>query len=159
MIIIGIDPGKTGSIAVLTYEIGKGFYIQEEVHDMPVIDKDYNEDGISDLLQYFSNKTHHVFIESVHAMPGQGVCSMFNFGKGFGIIRGILSAFKMTRTFVTPQAWKKEMMEGIKDKDAARSRAIQLFPHSSLKLCRKKDIGRADALLIAEYGRRKLGLK
>lgn len=153
MVILGIDPGKSGCIAAINDQDGITFV---EFYDMPILDNDYNEDGIADILEVFARKTHHVFIEKVHAMPGQGVTSMFNFGKGFGIIRGILATLKMNRTFITPQSWKKELMEGIKDKDASRSRAIQLFPHSSLKLCRKKDVGRSDALLIAEYGRRKL---
>lgn len=153
MLIIGIDPGKTGAIAV----IGQGLKDTPVVfYDMPIVDDDYNEDELSDMLVDYAEGEHHVFVEKVHAMPGQGSVSMFNFGKGFGIIRGVLAALGLRRTFVTPQAWKKELMPGIKDKDAARSRAIQLFPKYSSSLSLKMHIGRADALLIAEYGRRML---
>ena len=81
---------------------------------------------------------------------------MFNFGKGFGLWLGILAGLGIPHTLVTPQAWKKEMMQGMGDKDAARIRAQELFPHCVDSLSRKKDIGRADALLIAEYGRRQM---
>ena len=120
MLIIGIDPGKTGAVAKLFCNIeGVTF---ASVHDTPYID-DYDEDGMARLLG--DEDETHVFLEKVGAMPGQGVVSMFNFGKGYGIWRGILGALYRPRTFVTPQAWKKEMMQGIKDKDAARPRAIQ----------------------------------
>jgi hypothetical protein len=81
---------------------------------------------------------------------------MFGFGKGYGMWIGIVAALEIPYTLVTPQAWKKELMQGIKDKDAGRLRAMQLFPAYNEWLVRKRDIGRADALLIAEYGRRQL---
>jgi len=94
----------------------------------------------------------HAFIEKVGAMKGQGVTSMFSFGKGFGIWIGILAAFRVPYTFVTPQAWKKMIMAGKHDKDAYRIRAQELYPGYAAQLNRKKDNGRADALLIAHYG-------
>lgn len=151
--IAGIDPGQTGAIAFISSS-GK-----VEIYDTPIemvkkgkgIKKEYLPGNMADLLRAID--LNHVFIESVHAMPGQGVTSMFNFGKGFGIWIGILAALKIPYTLITPQAWKKHLMQGIKDKDAARIRAQQLYPSVSEELSRKKDIGRADALLIAEYGR------
>lgn len=92
-------------------------------------------------------------IESVHSMPEQGVASSFAFGVGFGMWLGILSALKIPYTLVTPQRWKKTLMDGMgKDKDASRVVAMRLFPSADLHL--KKHHGRADAILIAEYIRR-----
>ena len=156
MIVIGIDPGITGAVAA----INDGDVV--EVWDTPTSQTkvgkktktDYMPSEMSEIFAGYPPSYVHVFIESVHAMPGQGVCSMFGFGKGFGLWLGILAALKMPRTLVTPQAWKKEMMQGMRDKDAARIRAQELFPSLTEKLSRKKDIGRADAILICEYGRR-----
>jgi crossover junction endodeoxyribonuclease RuvC len=152
-VIIGIDPGQTGAVAIIgddrcyvldtpTETVKKGKGTKTE----------YLPAEMAQMLSGFKNV--HCYIEKVGAMPGQGVTSMFNFGKGFGLWLGILAAHGIPYTLVTPQAWKKEIMQGISDKDAARGRAQQLFPQVSSQLSRKKDIGRADALLIAEYGRR-----
>ena len=90
-------------------------------------------------------------------MPGQGVRSMFTMGYGVGVWTGLLVGLLLPYNRVTPQRWKKLMMDGIaaKDKDASRHRAQQLFPLADLRL--KKHDGRAEALLIAEYGHRTLG--
>lgn len=153
--IVGIDPGQTGAVAFI---IGQGV----ELFDTPVemVKKgktnktEYMPSAMADILR--DKKIDHVFIEKVGAMPGQGVTSMFGFGKGFGLWIGILAALQIPYTLVTPQAWKKVLMQGVSDKDAARGRSQQLFPAVANQLSRKKDIGRADALLIAEYGRRQL---
>jgi crossover junction endodeoxyribonuclease RuvC len=99
-----------------------------------------------------------VFLEKVSAMKGQGVTSMFSFGTNYGTWLGIIAAFHFPYTLVTPQAWKKAMMEGMdkSNDDGDRQRALQLFPEMGVHLARKKDDGRADALLICEYGRRQL---
>lgn len=156
MIYIGIDPGLTGAIADIDSNGGV------LIHDTPTIQlkkggkakKDYLPLEMATILIDYAPFACHVFIEKVGAMPGQGVTSMFNFGKGFGLWLGILAALRLPYTLITPQAWKKELMQGMPDKDAARVRAQQLFPQAIAELSRKKDIGRADALLIAEYGRR-----
>lgn len=157
MIIIGIDPGLTGAV----------FFIENDgplVADTPTIvmakssgkgkKTDYLPADMAKLLRDYAPLNCHVFIEKVGAMPGQGVTSMFGFGKGYGLWIGILAALEIPYTFVTPQAWKKVMMSGMADKDAARLRAQELWPSKSHLFARKKDIGRADAALIAEYGRR-----
>jgi len=154
--IIGIDPGQTGAVAVI---LGNGAV---HLHDTPTesVKKgkgnktEYLPSAMADIIADYEKHDIHVFLESVHSMPGQGVSSTFNFGKGYGIWIGILAALNIPYTLVTPQAWKKVMMLGNSDKDAARGRAQQLFPESSKELSLKKHIGRADALLIAEYGRR-----
>jgi crossover junction endodeoxyribonuclease RuvC len=150
--IIGIDPGKTGAVSFL-YKDSK-----IEIFDTPLCsDNSYDIDGMSDIFDgWLGYNIDGVFIEKVHSMPKQGVASMFNFGMGYGIWLGICSALKYPITLVTPQAWKEEMNLISKPKDDARAKVIELFPKHSLLVTRKKDIGRADAILIAEYGRRKL---
>lgn len=150
MEIIGIDVGKKGAIALITHAKNV------EIFDTPLIDDDYYIPEMADIVSGYDKDHIHVFLEKNNAMPKQGVVSMFTFGKGYGIWLGILGALKIPYTLVTPQAWKKAMMAGMRNKDDSRLRACQLFPLESLQFARKKDVGRADALLIAEFGRRKL---
>jgi crossover junction endodeoxyribonuclease RuvC len=91
-----------------------------------------------------------VYIEKVAAMPGQGVTSMFNFGKGFGVLLGAAAGLGLQTTQVTPQTWMKAL-KCQKGKDANRQRACELFPQYSHLFSRKKDDGRADAALLAYY--------
>jgi crossover junction endodeoxyribonuclease RuvC len=158
---IGIDPGLDGAVAILPDGIlidtptltiqGKGKSKKRElnVHEMAGILRV----AVRDLdLSYL---TAQAALEKVHAMPGQGVTSMFSMGKGLGVWLGLLAAFSIPTEVPTPQHWKKLMLDGMgKGKDASRLRAILLFPHLSDKLSQKKDHGRADALLLAEYARR-----
>ena len=91
------------------------------------------------------------FLEKVNAMAGQGVSSVFSFGRSAGIIEGVLAAYDIPATLVTPKAWQKAM--GVRNgKDGSRERAMQLFPASAEMFQRKKDDGRSDAALIAKYG-------
>ena len=92
-----------------------------------------------------------VVIEQVSAMPGQGVTSMFNFGQSFGILKGICSAMQLPMYFVRPAKWKKYFNLINSEKDASRTRAIEIFPYFSSELSRKKDINKADAILIANF--------
>ena len=84
-------------------------------------------------------------------MPGQGVTSMFNFGQSFGVIKGICSAMQLPIYFVRPVKWKKYFNLIKTDKEASRSKAIQIFPYISSKLSKKKDSNKADAILIASF--------
>ncbi len=152
MIYIGIDPGISGAVGIIK-EDGS-----IEIFDTPFISvgakNEYNSSEMATILNPYKYCNNcHVFMEKVSAMPKQGVTSMFNFGKGYGIWLGIISAYLLSYTLVRPQVWKKILMQGILDKDASRMRATQLFPAYSRLFLRKKDVGRADALLIAEYGR------
>jgi len=156
MIVIGIDPGQTGAVVALERE-GPVFY------DTPTATfkksgggnkTDFVPAAMANILRDYDPLNCHVFIEQVGGMPGQGVTSMFGFGKGYGMWIGIIAALRIPHTFVTPQRWKKEFMLGKSDKDDGRLRAIELFPAAAEDLKLKKHIGRADALLIAEYGRR-----
>ncbi len=156
---IGIDPGLTGAVAiikendillidtpVLTVQSGKGNKRVLDVH------------GMADLLREHEGTDCMVLLEKVHAMPKQGVTSMFTFGQGYGIWQGLLVYGQLPHDLITPQAWKKAMLAGApKEKDAARIKAMNLFPQVADQLRRKKDIGRADALLIAECCRRTHG--
>ena len=154
---IGIDPGKSGAIAVFRPRAGR-----LDVFDMPTVTVKKNGREKTELspvmlanqmndLRYLSTATQ-VILEQVGAMPGQGVSSMFNFGHSTGTIMGVLGAMGIPCTLVTPQAWKKTAGLIGTDKDAARARAIQLWP--TWKELHKKGKGQAlaDAALIAQHG-------
>ena len=109
----------------------------------------FNE--ISEKIKNMDKKNIKVVIEHVTAMPGQGVTSMFNFGQSFGILKGICSAMQLSVYFIRPAKWKKYFNLINSEKDASRTRAIEIFPYYSLHLSRKKDANKADAILIASY--------
>lgn len=156
---IGIDPGFKGAVAAITENAAY-------VSDTPsaIIGKSKREYLIPEMIRILDEFTSRegilisdvvVAIEKVHSMPRQGVASAFTFGKGYGIWLGILASLHIPYDEVTPQRWQKEMMDGMqRGKDAARVRAMQIFPSLSESLKRKSDDGRADALLIAEWRRR-----
>ena len=155
MLIIGIDPGISGSICFL--EDGKIL----DVIEMPTMAEGkknkrqvngsqiYNE--IFQRIQNISKQNIRVIIEQVSAMPGQGVTSMFNFGQSFGILKGICSAMQLPMYFVRPARWKKYFNLINSEKDASRTRAIEVFPYFSSHLSKKKDSNKADAILIASF--------
>ena len=155
MLIIGIDPGISGSICFL--DNGKIL----DVIEMPVMtdgkknkkqvngSQVYNE--ISKRIKQFEKNQIRVVIEHVSAMPGQGVTSMFNFGQSFGILKGICTAMQLPMYFVRPAKWKKYFNLLNSEKDASRTRAIEIFPYFSSQLSRKKDSNKADAILIASF--------
>ena len=90
-----------------------------------------------------------VVVEQVNAMPGQGVTSMFNFGQTFGAIKGVCAALDLPIFFVRPSKWKKYFGLINSEKGASRTKAIEMFPYFSSNLSKKKDINKADAILIA----------
>jgi crossover junction endodeoxyribonuclease RuvC len=149
--IIGIDPGISGAIAVMD---GNGLF---HVADMPTLEvmsgktkkRHISAAGLRDILLDY--KHAHVFVERVSAMPGQGVTSMFNFGRSAGIIEGVVVALGMPYTYVSPAVWTKAVGRAA-GKDASRARAMELFPNESYMFQRVKDDGRADAALIAYWG-------
>ena len=155
MLIIGIDPGISGSICFLEDGIIK------DVLEMPTMTEGkknkkqvngsqiFNE--ISFRIKTYEKKNIKVVIEQVSAMPGQGVTSMFNFGQSFGILKGICSAMQLPIYFVRPAKWKKYFNLIKSEKDASRTRAIEIFPYFSSNLSKKKDSNKADAILIASY--------
>ncbi|MDC3014857.1 crossover junction endodeoxyribonuclease [Candidatus Pelagibacter sp.] len=155
MLIIGIDPGISGSICFL--DNGKIL----DVIEMPIMtdgkknkkqvngSQVYNE--ITKRIKQFEKNQIRVVIEHVSAMPGQGVTSMFNFGQSFGILKGICTAMQLPMYFVRPAKWKKYFNLLNSEKDASRTRAIEIFPYFSSQLSRKKDSNKADAILIASF--------
>jgi len=153
MIIFGIDPGVSGAISIL--ENKKVI----EVFDMPtMIDgkknkKQVNGSQVANIIKenLAKDKEMIVVVEHVNAMPGQGVTSMFNFGQSFGVIKGICSALKLPIYFVRPTKWKKHFNLINTNKDASRTKVIEVYPEISSKLSRKKDSNKADAILIARY--------
>jgi len=155
MLIIGIDPGISGSICF--FQNGKIL----DVIEMPTMNEGkknkkqvngaqiYNE--ILKRINNNQNEDVRVVVEQVSAMPGQGVTSMFNFGQSFGIIKGICSAMQLSVYFVRPAKWKKYYNLINSEKDASRTRAIEIFPYFSSQLSKKKDSNKADAILIASF--------
>ena len=141
---IGIDPGKGGALAVITEENALVF---------PFDRKSY-----VNILGAMRGKQAKCCLERVGAMPGQGVTSMFSFGENFGFIQGVLESNGIPYELVTPQKWKREF--GVTgDKNSAVSVCRRLFPEVSLlrtPKSRKADDGMAEALLMAEYARRKM---
>ena len=109
----------------------------------------FNE--ISKRISLDKKQNVRVVIEQVSAMPGQGVTSMFNFGQSFGILKGICSAMQLPMYFVRPAKWKKYFGLINSEKDASRTKAIEMFPYFSSQLSKKKDSNKADAILIASF--------
>ena len=155
MLIIGIDPGISGSICFM--QNGKIL----EVVEMPTMaagKKNKRQVNGSQIYNEILEKIHNtdkqeirVIIEQVSAMPGQGVTSMFNFGQSFGILKGICSAMQLPMYFVRPAKWKKYFGLINSEKDASRTKAIEMFPYFSSQLSKKKDSNKADAILIASF--------
>ena len=155
MLIIGIDPGISGSICF--FEDGKIL----DVIEMPTMTegkknkKQVNGSQIYNEILKKVNKLEtndiRVIVEQVSAMPGQGVTSMFNFGQSYGILKGICSAMQLPIYFVRPAKWKKYFNLINSEKDASRTRAIEIFPYFSSQLSKKKDANKADAILIASF--------
>ena len=155
MLIIGIDPGISGSICF--FDNGKIL----DVIEMPTMTEGkknkrqvngsqvYNE--ILKKTNQLDKKEIRVIIEQVSAMPGQGVTSMFNFGQSFGILKVVCSAMQLPMYFVRPAKWKKYFSLINSEKDASRTKAIEIFPYFSTNLSKKKDSNKADAILIASY--------
>ena len=155
MLIIGIDPGISGSICffqdgkivdvIETPTMTEGKKNKKQVNGSQI----FNE--ISEKIKKLDKNEIKVVIEQVSAMPGQGVTSMFNFGQSFGILKGICSAMQLPMYFVRPAKWKKYFNLINSEKDASRTRAIEIFPYFSGQLSRKKDSNKADAILIASF--------
>ena len=155
MKIIGIDPGLNGAIAVLENNKVK------EIFDVPVMPegkKNKRQLNSAQLVKMLKDISYNkeetvVVVENVSAMPGQGVTSMFNFGQTFGAIKGICAALGLPIFFVRPAKWKKHFDLINSSKDASRTKVIEMYPSISPRLTKKKDVNKADAILIARYFR------
>lgn len=143
---MGIDPGKIGAMALIGENMEYAG-IFDWPGDCSLIAKEFCE----------ITKKYHVvlaILEKVHSMPKQGVCSSFNFGKNLGNWEGVLASFGIPYREITPQKWQKLTLDkslGKDTKEAALNTARRLFP--SVDLSKKKYNGRADALLMAYYGK------
>jgi crossover junction endodeoxyribonuclease RuvC len=144
---IGIDPGVTGAVAFLPSEA------PAEVFDMPIVAGRVDAGELYGLLRtkLVYADPFHCFLEHAQPMPGHGVTSMFHYGLSYGIILGVLAALAIPYTEVRPGRWKRALGLPGKDKEAARLRAMQLFPHADVHL--KKHHGRSEALLLGWWGR------
>jgi crossover junction endodeoxyribonuclease RuvC len=148
---LGIDVGLNGAIALVV----DGELIS--VVDMPTVTLDRNGKAkrqvsvpeLVDIIKQFD--PNEAYVEKVFAMAGQGVTSVFSFGRSLGVVEGVLTTMKIKTTLMTPQTWQKGLgMTG--GKDGSRARAMELFPDQTALFKRVKDDGRSDAALIALWG-------
>ena len=148
-VVIGVDPGLDGAIA----KVQGG---DLEVWDMPTLSvknkRWVNAVLLADLLRGIRTPNSMVFVERVSARPGQGVTSMFRFGESFGLVKGVCAGIGLPLTLVTPQEWRRGMRVP-PGKDGSRQRILELRPELAKWFARKKDQGRADAMLIALHGK------
>lgn len=147
--ILAIDPGASGALAFFNVAAGS-----LDIIDMPTVEvkrgnKDKREISPQMLAALIAARSPTTAVlERVGAMPGQGSSSMYQFGRGVGMVEGVLAALHIPTEYVTPQAWQKAV--GARDgKDGNRQRAAELFPAYAHLFARKKDDGRADAALMA----------
>lgn len=151
--IVAIDPGLSGAIAHLKDD-GRFCCCT----DMPRVGKMVDAAGLALFLKeqmVVGFAPVRVILEHVGAMPGQGVTSMFSFGVSFGITLGVVATLRLPLELVRPAVWKRDM--GLsKNKEASRLKALQLFPDAADMLKRKKDEGRAEALLLGLWFARRL---
>ena len=150
MIICGIDPGLDGALAFLV----DGTIA---VFDMPTLRLSRNRTAKREIDAHLladrieEMRPMQAFVELANAMPKQGTASMFAFGKGYGVVIGVLAALQVPVSFVPPQRWKKALRVPAA-KDGARARASQLMPSAACNWPLVKHDGRAEAALIAYYG-------
>lgn len=152
MIIVGIDPGLTGGVGILSTKGGPVVAL-----DMPTfaysatgaVKRAVDCPALSRLLAQYADFNPVLYMERVNAFPGQGVSSMFSLGMSFWGVAGVAAGLGIPVQLVESRAWKKHFGLG-PDKDQARGLAARLYP--GVDLTKKKDHGRAEALLIARYG-------
>jgi crossover junction endodeoxyribonuclease RuvC len=153
MTTVGIDPGLTGGIALIS-DAGAAY-----VYDMPIVQisktgfvkNAVDVNGLASILKGLDvcYSFDGVYIERVNAFPGQGVASMFSLGMSFWGAAGVVAGLRLPLSLVEPAAWKRHFKLN-KDKELSRGLASRLYP--GVDLSRKKDHGKAEALLIARYG-------
>jgi crossover junction endodeoxyribonuclease RuvC len=165
---LGVDPGQSGAIAALADGVPAGFI------DMPTKDRKAGGEeidapklaaAIRGIVMQHPGAYVYAVLEQVSAMPGQGGSSMFRFGQSDGVVRGVLGALGILTIEVHPATWKKRLglvekrerghkvtpAEKREAKNLARLMAVRLYPQVAEQLARKKDIGRAEAALIARW--------
>ena len=148
MNILAIDAGMKGGIAILNTESN-----QMKAAPTPLVGKEIDYRRVHETITFYEPSI--IVIEKVHAMPGQGVTSMFNFGLGYGALVALATISTARVVLVTPQMWKKHVLAGTsKDKDAAIQFCNHTYSNVNLILprCRNAHDGMADAVCLAHYG-------
>ena len=148
-VILAIDPGASGALAFFNPEAGT-----LDIIDTPTVQikrgaklkTEISAQMLAGIIR--ARSPSEAVVEKVGAMPGQGVSSMFQFGRGVGMIEGVLAALEVPVTYVAPQKWQRDVGARA-GKDGNRQRAAELFPAYSQSFARAKDDGRADAALMA----------
>jgi crossover junction endodeoxyribonuclease RuvC len=153
MIVLGIDPGVRGGLAIVAIDNDAAPRLIEAI-DIPTVGERAKErvDAIAIRAWIAAHKPQHAFVERAQAMPKQGGSSGFKYGRAVGAIEAVLNCCEIPMTIIEPGAWKKFHHLHGKDKEGGRQRALQLFPAAHAMLARKRDHGRAEASLIAMYG-------
>lgn len=147
--VLGIDPGLGGALALWDSNLGALLVLDMPVHVIKVgksSKRVVDEVSLADIVR--NAAPDRAVCEWVHAMPKQGVTSVFTFGVAFGVVRGVLAALHVPVTYITPQSWQKAMRVPL-GKDGSRQRATQLLPKYAQCFVRSRDNGRSDATLIA----------
>jgi hypothetical protein len=148
----GFDPGKSGAFS---------FYFPASpemigAEDFLLVNGEIDAATLADRLRQM--KPDHAIIERVGAMPGQGVSSMFNFGKSYGVLLGVIAALQIPSSLVTPRTWKRDLKLGA-DKEESRALALRQWPGRAELFSLKKHHGRAEAALLALWGSRNGDMK
>lgn len=153
MIVFGIDPGVSGAISVFENKKIVSFFDMPTMLDGKKSKRQVNAAQLAHEIKSRMTDRNEtsVIIEQVSAMPGQGVTSMFNFGQSFGVIKGICSALGIAIYFIRPVKWKKHFNLIGSEKDASRTKVIEMFPDLSPQLTKKKNSNKSDAILIGKY--------
>lgn len=143
--VLGVDPGVSGAVAFYS----PGLPERIAVEDVPVAGGEISAPHLASMIRRFAPSM--AVVERVNAFPGQGVSSVFNFGRAYGDVRGVIGALNIPLHLVSPQKWKKHF--GLSsDKDQSRALAVRRFPVVAEHFKLKKHDGRAEAALIALYG-------
>ena len=153
MIIIGIDPGLSGAIAILDDKKVLSIFEMPVMAEGKKNKRQLNSAQLVNIIRENIKKNEEavVVVEQVNAMPGQGVTSMFNFGQTFGAIKGVCAALNLSIFFVRPSKWKKHFELINASKDSSRTKVIEMYPSISGQLTKKKDVNKTDAILIARF--------
>src|SRR5262245_12765734 len=157
MKLLGIDPGIRGGLAIVSIDDGIAPQLIDAI-DIPVTGVGAKErvDVLAIRTWIIAHAPQHALIERAQAMPKQGASSGFKYGRATGALEGVLACCEIPITIVEPSVWKKFHQLRGGDKEAARQRALQLFPAAHALLARRKDHGRAEAALVALYGASRL---
>ncbi len=148
---LGIDPGVSGGLAII--EFAKVI----DAIDVPVIGSAAKErvDSIAIGKLIEQHQPSFAFIERAGAIPKQGSSSGFKYGRAVGALEATVILSGIPIQIIEPAVWKRALRLPGKDKEAARQRALELFPAAHALIARKRDHGRAEAILIAMYGSQK----